>query len=760
MRISSIENALRWRWVAALALVLGVVAVLPGVRAASKPDNALTVWFLETDPQLERYRRFQATFGNDEVVLLNVHRPDGVLERKSLEQLRELERELLRVPGIARVHSVLSVPDVVLHEGAAVRLESPIPNPLPESDEELDRASRRVLDSPIYANRLVDPTGTRTMVWAELNVLQDIDERRDEIVGQIRSAAARTLGSTEHSIAGFGVIYSALNGLTQRDFGLFVGLSYALIFATFAWAFQGWRWTLAAMGVLTVGALGTLGAYGLAGHRLNMVTATLPVLVGVLGIADAVHFPTAFNHYAGCSRRCGVLWVAAAGLQRVWLPCLFTTLTTMAGFLALASAPMAVLRQLGLYAALGVGLAFVASSVFMPLALIGSGPANPAERRAVGRVLERIERWLRERPVRIALTTVLLTAAAVVGASRVTTDTYTLGYLPDDHVVVQDDRAIRDGWGFYAPLDFVVIPSQGRTLNDEHVIAGIERFVEAARTLPEISGGYGLHTYFRRFGHTAGASPESVESNDLQGSFRSPDGRRGRITLIGDMLSAQQLSDLLARLDLLAHEAMQGAGTLEVSGYPPLYVRIIDYVMRSQVQSFAIAVALIFALMMVWLRSARLAMISMVPNLFPVLAMMGAMGALGIPLDIATASVAAIVLGVSIDDTVHFLHHWRNAERRGLRWDQCLRSTFESAGRAAVMTSILLVAGYSIMMLSELRTVFYFGLLTSIAAVAAPFADLALLPLLLRLAPARLAAGSERAWLGLLPRRQHSQEIA
>jgi hypothetical protein len=154
--------------------------------------------------------------------------------------------------------------------------------------------------------------------------------------------------------------------------------------------------------------------------------------------------------------------------------------------------------------------------------------------------------------------------------------------------------------------------------------------------------------------------------------------------------------------------------------------------MTSQVRSFALALGIISLILLVGLRSVRLAIIGILANLFPVSVMFALMGFANIDLDIATASIAAIVIGVSVDDTVHFLWSWREAERRGMGWEEALTYTYDRAGRPAVITSILLVAGYAVLMAGAGATAFYFGLLTTVAAVAALMGDLVLLPLLLK----------------------------
>ncbi len=214
--------------------------------------------------------------------------------------------------------------------------------------------------------------------------------------------------------------------------------------------------------------------------------------------------------------------------------------------------------------------------------------------------------------------------------------------------------------------------------------------------------------------------------------FRNQEASLGRITLIVPNISAGGYVDIMRDLRPMADEAFGEYAKLEPAGYLPLYITIIDYVIESQIKSFYLALGLIFLLMLVWLRSLRLAFISLVPNIFPVLVMMGVMGFLKINLDLGTATVAAIVLGVAIDDTVHFLHYWREAENKKMSWEECLEYTFLRAGEPATVTTVLLMIGFPVLMLAGVETVMYFGLLTTIAALAAIFADVVILPIILK----------------------------
>lgn len=719
------------------------------------PDNAMNVWFLDTDPALEQYREFQQRFGNDEVALLHVQFPEGVYTAESLRTLRTLGSRIESLVGVERVYSVAATSTLTITPDGPVIAKS-----LAEDIDgagELTDVVELLQQNPLIVGHFVNESADQAMLWVEMEASINFDARRDSVIASLRETARHVLRDRDHHLAGVGVLYSGLNEVTEKDFSTFLGLGFLLLFAVMAWVLRSVLFTLTAMLVVTIAMLVMFGVFGLLGNQINMVTSVLPIVVMVLGIADVVHFPAAFvrNRKANPDQSGQV--IAIESLREVFWPCLLTTVTTVAGFLALVSAPMAVVRELGLFAAIGIATALLASLILMAIAfvLIPDKVTLPSHQ-CIDAFTDACRRLI-HRPGPMAW--VLVAAIAVViavGVNRVEVDTYTLGYLPDTHQVVTDHNTIEEMWGFYNVLEFMVRPANGRSIEDPAILAAMNSFVKQAKADSGIRDGVSLDTFYRQFSKD-GAETMPLKKEQLNAirwdelepplewdrtkpgfrdntlaAFRTEDGSLGRIRLIGGMLSANQLSDLLERMQGLADETMGNLGTIEASGYLPLYTQIIDYVMTSQIRSFALALGIIFLILLVGLRSIRLAVISALANLFPVSVMFALMGFANIDLDIATASIAAIVLGVSVDDTVHFLWAWREAERRGMGWDEALAYTYDRVGRPAVITSILLVAGYSVLMAGAGATVFYFGLLTTLAAVTALLGDLILLPLLLK----------------------------
>ena len=362
----------------------------------------------------------------------------------------------------------------------------------------------------------------------------------------------------------------------------------------------------------------------------------------------------------------------------------------------------------------------------------------------------------------LALALLGLTAFLAVGAARLDIDTFTLGNLPEDHRVVRDHEHIESTWGPYLRLEFLARPrNPDADILDDHELQQLADFAHHVTAIEDVEdvvyiGSVHHHALIQQVGperaeamlaatltpdgtlrasSLRAAADAAANDHDLaqaSATVLDLEGDRARLMLTAPMTSASTLSETLASIDAVARERAPDL-VIEPVGYPPLYVGIIDQVMGTLSQGFLLAIALIFGALLVWLRSARLALASALPNLFPLLAMFGTMGWFGIDLDIATAAVAAIVLGVAVDDTIHFLHAWRHAEAEGLGWEESLRRTFDGAGHAAAVTSLLLLIGFPVLMLSEVTSVFAFGLLTSVAAAAALLGDLVLLPLLLKL---------------------------
>jgi predicted RND superfamily exporter protein len=422
-------------------------------------------------------------------------------------------------------------------------------------------------------------------------------------------------------------------------------------------------------------------------------------------------------------------------------PCLFTTLTTGAGFAALAASPMPVIRDLGIFSAAGLIAVFLLTIVCCIWALAweqAEPSVTPRFRMGAGAA------WMAnlglEYSNRVLAVAGLLALVAGFGLSQLVVDTDPIDFMFADHPLRQDYRAVESRFDGYTPLEFIVRKDGG--VLDRDVIAAVGEWQRGAEALDDVGWSYSAADWMASLSKLLDGPPApgipadaltvlaqccpelAAQSSAL---LDSPDALR--VTYAIHIQSARGIAGIIDRI--MAEANFPDSVTVTAAGYLPLYVRMIDYVVSSQVWSFALALVAIFAAIGILFRSAGLALLSLPGNLLPVFLTLGVMGLTGVRLDVATVTIAAVVLGIVVDDTVLFLHSLRHEQGRQLPTAEAVRAAVDGAGQSIVMTTVALTLGFLIYGLADIKSIVWFGLLVSFAMVTALLADLILLPALI-----------------------------
>ncbi len=676
-----------------------------------------------------------------------------------ISKMQKMITEIEGVKGVRQVYSILSVQDAFeTDEGLAFRnLISPDAfqsESILRSQFDLARSNR------ITREKFISADGKHLLIWIEPIASKTYDNDRSVIVHGIRDVVEKYNARSEFAMGGLSVIYTALNDYTQRDVGIFFTASYIIIFI-FLWVvFRNVPLVISSFIIVMVATTVSLGIYGICGYRLNLITALIPTVLIVIGLADVIHFPSLFHSYRADYPDESTNQSVIRTVKSAFFPCLLTCATNMIGFLSFLWTPISGIRQFGLFTAIGLAAAFVSTFVVMAITLSKWAPKERVTKDRFRPFLDWVISVVDRRTVVVGGVLISLTLFSIFGLSKLSVDTHTIGYLPTSSQAVQDHNRIMSQWGSYMTLEMMIEP-KNKSVNDPEMINLTEQFVTRVKTLPGISNAYGISDVYRRteevfVGKSTAPNPFTtqmvgqlslmMESDNLNwdrassefkdnylAPFMTENQQEGRVTVVGNMLSSNDVQKKWTEIMAVAHEVFQDKALIKPSGYGALYSKITDYIIASQIRSFFYTLALIVVIFLVWTRSLRLTLIGILPNVFPVALILGIMGVLGIELDLGTAMVAAIVLGIAVDDTVHFLHYWQKGEKEGLTWRNNVSGTFHYAGRAALINSILFLVGFPVMMLSGLKTVFFFGFLTTIAAATSVFSDLFMLPLLLKI---------------------------
>ncbi|MGH8678839.1 MAG: efflux RND transporter permease subunit, partial [Burkholderiales bacterium] len=539
-----------------------------------------------------------------------------------------------------------------------------------------------------------------------------------------------------HHVAGIGVLYVALNRLAVADAFVLFCSSVALLFVLLCLVYRRVMPAVVTLGVAVLTMLWAIGLYGAAGRSLNIVTTAMPTVLLVVGTAEMVHILLyAASRQQGGTRR----EKAVSILGHMLRPCLLNILTSALGFAALATSPLPAVRDLGIFTAAGL-LGCLVLTVLACAFVLGSSRCEPRPRG---------NRWLRQAAVRLCelgirhpVPTLAIWAAvmlaATAAASRVEVDTYTIEYLARDHPVRRDSEFIEANLAPYVPMEFLVRSVDGAVYPD--LLEAIERWQSAGDRVPGVGWSRSpvnwLRQHEQRFPAGISFDERLDEYRDSAGARLDPrldrDGTL-RVTFSVRMQSAKSVGRTMQTLVELAH--MPYGATVQPAGYLPLYARMISYVVDSQISGFLFAFAAVFGVIALAFRSVKIAILAVPSNLLPLVFILGVMGASGIRLDAATVTIASVVLGLVVDDTVHFLHRLRADLARYTDPATALRTTVSSTGHAILATAVVMTLAFSVFALSEIRSLVYFGLLIALAMATSVLTDLLLIPALVMLRP-------------------------
>ena len=347
------------------------------------------------------------------------------------------------------------------------------------------------------------------------------------------------------------------------------------------------------------------------------------------------------------------------------------------------------------------------------------------------------------RPGQVLVVSGFVTLIGLLGMTQIEVDTYSIDFLFPDHPARVDSDRLEAEFGPYTPLEFVVHSEDG--VRSPDVLQAVAKWQDAMEADPRVGWTRSLADVVQNLdrvmsGQSEGRIPSEAASveqilflfeADADSNidrFVDAADTQLRVTVGVPMTSAQVFGETIGALEAMAE--LPPGSRIQPAGYIPLYVQIMDHIVTSQLElrhclrGDLLLIGLLF-------RSPRLVILTIPANLLPVFVTLGAMGAVGIRLDVATVTIAAIVLGLVVDDTTQFLYRYREMARRHDDVSEVVIETVRSVGRPMLITTIILAGGFSVLALAAIKSVAYFGVLLAIALISAVLVDLVLLPALL-----------------------------
>jgi predicted RND superfamily exporter protein len=765
------------RWVVlavAIFLVAGSLLLASGAQVDSSYEN----YFDPADPIYTSYEQFREDFGSDEVSYILYEAPDFEHGPWNVDVMRRIAHltEALEdeVPFIYEVRSLANA-ELMVGVGDGIEIHE-LRDDLPESQEELLALRDRYLAKPIFVGSILSADARFAAIVIEMDrsSTDPPDEIRLDPEGgdglenmypqPTESAISEILARPEYQGIAFYhsgdvPMNAAYNRIIGQETQVLQGIT-SLVIAVLLFVF--FRSVVGVVGPILVVQLGVLmvvAFVALVGWKLDLSFSSAPTLLIAIGIAHSVHILSEFRgRFADLGDRREAL---VSTLYLVGTPCLLASLTTSAGFLAMGFAPIKSIAHMGVYNAFGVMAAFVLSFTLL-MAFLSFGARVPPRRASQLEVLHAkggalmqgalrgIAAFVVRRRAPVLGFSCVIFALSIAGAARLSVDSNWLDDFADDMPLKQTTLKVDEVMGGVTNLILLFDGGSPDSIQEPAVLRDIERMQEWAEANFElVRESHSIVDILKDLNQTFHAEdpawyllPDSRElvaqylllyetaGGSEADEFLSSDRQRASLELRLKLAPTSHTAELVHAIDEeLDREPLETA-SMSLTGIGALWVKLMDYIVWSQIRGFLFAFTVIGAMMCVLFRSIKTGLVSMVPNLAPVLLTLGVMGWFGLDLDYTTVSVAAVAMGIAVDDTIHLVSRYRHEFERSGSYEEALLAAVLDVGRALVITSVALVCGFLVLLFSSLASQAAYGILLATTIVTALVADFLLMPAL------------------------------
>ncbi|GEM_PF-535009 len=644
--------------------------------------------------------------------------------------------------------------------------------------EDVEELRASLAQSPMIKGRLLSEDGTLAVAALFLKPAEAREMR--EHVGELRTylEGHPTPLGVEWHLGGLPYIRTSIVENIRQDQLMLVPMTLVVCMLLLGIALRWLPGVILPIAAVGLTALMTVGGMALAGEPFNVLNNIIPTLLIIIGISDSIHLIARYREELDREKASDDasedqrLFAGRATVRTMAMACLLTSVTTAVGLASLIVSKTVMLRHFGVTSAIGVMIAYVVTITFLPAVLTWVKSPNKKERRS-GAWLElgimRLTAWVLRRPWHILVVTTGILVLCGWAATLLKVDHALLDQFDEEDPVYQTTRLLEAKLGGVRPLEVSLRSAQEMRFEDPDVLDAIDEVAAWARTQPEVLGTMSQNDILRqtlRMLSPDGAPPvpQRFVSRDLVHAIGSMLQARGDE---GDPLStwitddrqhmrfevkvrdvgAQATMRFIEKLDTKLAAALPGDVVVGYTGEAYDGSVGMDAVVGDLLGSLLTAVAIIFVLLALLFRSIRLGLLSIPPNIIPLVFTMAYMVARDIPLNAATVIIFSISLGLAVDGTIHVLARFREETKdRGLRAHPALIRAARGTGRAIVISCVTLMAGFAVLLFSSFVPVRRFGELIAITVGSTLFATLIVQPALLQIAGiSRAKRRAERA---------------
>jgi len=730
-------------------LALMVVSIYPASQV--RTDFNLEGFFPEESPTIQDYQLLSQEFGRDDNLIAIAFETQNVLDSSVLQDLRDLTESIELIENVTDVFSLWNANEFRNENGQL--LSEPYLKDSNLSQIEQQILLDKLITNPFTSNILINENGTVTSIIVELDDTLNSYPVRSQVINDLQDILEIYRNDYDFRIAGIPFFRNQYVDMLNEEIIMYISISSVLIMILLWGLFRNIRGILIPIGIVWLTILLTVAFMVITGGYFEIMSSTIAPILLCVGVADSIHLLAKYQD----ARLNGLAQGPALRETLIILggATFLTSITTAIGFGTLFTADVVPMQRFGLYTAAGVFIAFIVTIFVLPTILPWFKDSNSNKdaqnlvHNVLGAWLRRSFLWTNLHYKKIILVSASITVIFIIGALQLRVNGKIFDDVGEDTQVMLDSNFYNEKLVPQFPLEFVIETDETGAALSAKLLREIEAFEEYLNTFPEIHKTVSLTTLLKEV-HTS-MDPESAAINPLPDNdqliaqymllleITDPDAAsrlvdfdytKIRLTSNIEDAGSYRINEMRSEInDWLQHRFPNE--TIYVSGTSVLVSDLTGNIVSSLQNSIILAFILI-GLIMGWLfKDWKLTFISLIPNLVPLIITAGVMGYFGVDIKPSTAVIFTIAFGIAVDDSIHFLARLRVEIGRTANLREALAITTEKTGRAIILTSIILAAGFGTLATSAFTSTMLMGTLTCLTIVTALLSDLFLLPSLL-----------------------------
>ncbi len=728
-----------------VVIIVLIISLAAGYEAFRLPViTSIEALVRKDDPDRIFYSKFRRTFGADDAIVVALGAKE-IFTRKVLEYIKALTEKIEALDGVEDCLSIISTETIRgLNEDFIVEplFEDGL---VPSGEDELKEIKAKAFSNPLIVGNIINASSNATLILVRTASHEDDQEFESRLLAKIHEILDETPpppGIQGPFVAGWPVVdvYNAL--FINRDVRRFVPIS-SILMALIVFSFvQNIYLTLAIIGIMILSLIWTLGLLALIGGAMSPLTSILAPLIMALSLADGIHLVLSFLRLDNIFQ----------AIFETWWPSLLTSLTTASGFLSLLVSDIPAIRHFGISAAGGMIGEFVLTYTFLIafLTVFMKRKSNIKYREhsyPFQLFLSKLYYLIQRKGQIIILFSVFFSIAACLAIQKLNVDSNLLHYFFEDSDIRIATNFIDHNLGGAETVEISLKGKLEGSLIEKGAMKNVDNLTTWLGNQEGIGTVITLNSFLKLM--------NKAFHNDDPAYFTIPTSREMaaqylllydgselfhfsdesyswvRISARSNLHGTKALNDLLTRLKAKCESVFNSKIAPRFTGKTYILNRMATKIVKSQIESLILASAIIFSTMFLVLRSVPLGILSIIPNVIPIIGNFGFMGIFGIPINTATAIISAVAIGIIVDDTIHFVVQFKRAEKRCNKKYDVIKKVMIQKGPAILSTSIVLFIGFGVLVISNFVPTVQFGILAGFTILLALIADLMILPSLL-----------------------------